>query len=50
MHFRLATPDDSDKVCEIYAQYIDTSIAFEYPYVVCEFGGEIIGYAYAHRL
>lgn len=68
MHFRLATPQDSDKLRDIYAQYIDTSITFEYdlptkaefksrvehiiaeyPYVVCEFDGEIIGYAYAHR-
>lgn len=68
MNFRLATPADSEALLKIYAQYIDTSITFEYklptnaefterikdivsvyPYVLCEFEGEIVGYAYAHR-
>lgn len=30
MHFRLATADDSDILRQIYAQYIDTNITFEY--------------------
>ena len=61
-------PADSEALLKIYAQYIDSSITFEYklpsnhefaerikditsvyPYVLCEFDGAIVGYAYAHR-
>lgn len=68
MKLRLATPADSPALLDIYAQYIDTPITFEYtlptqsefanriadtlatyPYLVCEEGGQMLGYAYAHR-
>lgn len=68
MHFRFATLDDTAALLSIYAQYIETSITFEYelptettfserishisqdyPYLVCEENGKIMGYAYAHR-
>lgn len=68
MNFRFAKPEDATALLNIYAQYIDTSITFEYdlpteaifsgriahisqdyPYLVCEEKGKIIGYAYAHR-
>lgn len=68
MVIRLATTEDAKELLDIYSQYIDTPITFEYtlpteaefakriedigkdyPYLVCEDGGKICGYAYAHR-
>ena len=68
MNIRFATPVDNASILNIYAQYINTPVTFEYtlpteqqfaeriqkimrdyPYLVCEEGGQIIGYAYAHR-
>lgn len=68
MEIRLAKEEDAAALLEIYGQYIDTTITFEYvlpseeefrrriretlmeyPYLVCEEHGKIIGYAYAHR-
>lgn len=68
MNIRIATARDSAALLAIYAQYIDTSITFEYvlptvqefagrimetlteyPYLVCEDEGTIVGYCYAHR-
>ena len=68
MKIRFATVYDTNALLEIYNQYIDTTITFEYtlptsqefakritdiskdyPYLVCEDKGKIIGYAYAHR-
>ncbi len=65
--YRIATPQDSDEILEIYRPYIEsTNITFEtfvpaprefrkrvedilkqFPYVVAEGDGKIIGYAYA---
>ena len=68
MDIRFATPADNALILNIYAQYINTPVTFEYtlpteqqfaerikkimrnyPYLVCEEGGQIIGYTYAHR-
>lgn len=68
MTLRFARESDAAALLAIYAQYIDTSVTFEYtlptetefssrirdtlttyPYLVCESGGCIVGYAYAHR-
>lgn len=68
MNFRFAKESDASALLEVYNQYINTTITFEYvlpteeefqrrireiievyPYLVCEEGGKIIGYAYAHR-
>ena len=68
MHIRFAEVGDARALLDIYGQYMDTSITFEYrlpteeefaarireisreyPYLVCEDGGGIVGYAYAHR-
>lgn len=68
MNIRFAAEGDSAALLQIYGQYIDTPITFEYalpteaefarrvrdiaavyPYLVCEEGGRIVGYAYAHR-
>lgn len=68
MKIRFATIADSDALLNIYSQYINTPITFEYvlptqqefadrirditfdyPYLVCESEGTLIGYAYAHR-
>jgi len=65
---RFAVPDDAEALRAIYAQYIGTSVTFEYdlptteafrrrvediaaeyPYLVWEEDGVILGYAYAHR-
>ncbi len=65
---RFAVPADAEALRAIYAQYIDTSVTFEYdlptaeafrrrvediaaeyPYLVWEEDGAILGYAYAHR-
>ena len=67
MTIRFAGLQDVPAVLEIYAQYIPTSVTFEYvlptreefarrveaigrdwPYLVCEEGGGVLGYAYAH--
>lgn len=65
--YRVATPEDSDGILEIYRPYIeDTTVTFEetvpsseafrarvegilaqYPYLVAEWEGQIVGYAYA---
>lgn len=67
MNIRIASPDDAEKILEIYAPYVtDTAVSFEYtvpdigdfrkriegilkeyPYLVAEEDGQIIGYAYA---
>ena len=68
MKIRLAVLEDSGALRNLYAQYIDTPVTFEYvlptqiefagrmqssmeqyPYLVCEEAGRIVGYAYAHR-
>ena len=65
---RFAVPEDAEAILAVYAQYIDTSVTFEYelpspadfrarveqilaeyPYLVWEEDGAILGYAYAHR-
>lgn len=65
---RFATEADAQALLDIYAQYMDTAITFEYelptlaefqgrirtflenyPYLVYERDGHILGYAYAHR-
>ena len=67
MTIRFAGLQDVPALLEIYAQYIPTSVTFEYvlptreefarrveaigrdwPYLVCEEGGGVLGYAYAH--
>ncbi len=65
--YRIATPEDSDAILEIYRPYVEsTAVTFEtavpssgefygrmqeilkqYPYLVAEADGEILGYAYA---
>lgn len=69
MKIRFADKSDSLALLGIYAQYIDTTITFEYelpteeefarrissfssvyPYLVCEEGEKVAGYAYAHRM
>lgn len=68
MIFRQVKESDCSALLNIYRQYIDTAVTFEYllpsenefsqrmktigadyPYLVCEQAGEIVGYAYAHR-
>ena len=68
MKIRFVTAEDNKALLNIYAQYIDTAITFEYslpteaeflhrvkniskdyPYLVAEDKGKIIGYAYAHK-
>lgn len=68
MKIRFVREEDCRALLDIYAQYIDTAITFEYelpseeefarrirtisleyPYLVCESEGKIVGYAYAHR-
>lgn len=65
---RFASESDAETLLGIYAQYIETTITFEYelpsvetfrerirsirqdyPYLVWEENGTILGYAYAHR-
>lgn len=65
---RFAKPADTEALLAIYAQYIETSVTFEYelpstaefrgriekisreyPYLVWEEDGAVLGYAYAHR-
>ena len=67
MTIRLAVPGDALALLEIYRQYIQTPITFEYelptleeftrrisdtveqyPYLVLEDQGRLLGYAYAH--
>ena len=68
MGIRFAKSEDAKNLLNIYEQYIDTPITFEYvlptieefagrigqigafyPYLICEDGGQAIGYAYGHR-
>ena len=68
MKIRFATVEDTENLLEIYAQYMETPITFEYevpsveefkqrilaiskdyPYIVLESDGKLLGYAYAHR-
>lgn len=68
MKIRFATIEDTEKILNIYAQYMKTPITFEYkvpsveefkerilsilkdyPYIVLENDGKLLGYAYAHR-
>lgn len=68
MKFRPVKKDDYQAIWQIYNNYIQTPITFEfempdlvefeerldnitkeYPCIVCEVDGEILGYAYAHR-
>ncbi len=68
IRLRFASAADSAALLDVYAQYIDTTITFEYtlptlaaftrrmetfsacyPYLVCEYEGRVVGYAYAHR-
>ncbi len=68
-NIRLATPEDSEALLDIYAPFVkNTVITFEYevptmaefssritnisrkyPWLVCEMGGQIVGYAYASK-
>lgn len=69
MILRFVTPQDCPALLDIYAQYIDTGVTFEYdlptreeftarisgicrdyPYLVCQEGDRVLGYAYAHRV
>ena len=69
MNIRFADKSDSPALLGIYAQYINTTVTFEYelpteeefarritsfsavyPYLVCEEGDRVVGYAYAHRM
>ena len=68
MEIRLANEEDCSALLDIYAQYMETPITFEYtlpsqeefaarirdilrcyPYLVCQEGTQILGYAYGHR-
>ena len=69
MHsIRMASGNDAQALLDIYNQYIETPVTFEYtlpsreefqsriretsreyPYLVLEQDGQIVGYAYAHR-
>ncbi|MDO5345894.1 MAG: GNAT family N-acetyltransferase [Lachnospiraceae bacterium] len=68
MSIRMVREEDTERLLEIYGQYMDTAITFEYklpdreefrqrirlisreyPYLVWEEKGKILGYAYAHR-
>lgn len=68
MELRFASAGDAAELLDIYRQYIDTTITFEYdlptlaeftrrietisaeyPYLVCQADGALLGYAYAHR-
>ena len=68
MILRSVTPQDCPALLDIYAQYIDTGVTFEYalptreeftariaaicrdyPYLVCQEGDRLLGYAYAHQ-
>lgn len=68
MDMRFAAVEDAPAILQIYGQYIESAITFEYtlptesefaqriadiaaeyPYLVCEEAGRIVGYAYAHR-
>ena len=67
VNYRIARPEDSDQILEIYRPYVEsTAVTFEtdvpspeefrrrvegilsqYPYVVAECNGQIVGYSYA---